>query len=80
MIGRTVLSAADQQRYTKVAEPGRNGSADVSPRLDRIERHLSQHERAIQALLTSAVAILKSIHSTDEESPPANGDQRGPDS
>ena len=79
-VGQAMLSATDNKEHARGSETRSNGSADASLRLDRIERHLEQHERAIQALLKSAVAVLTSIQSGDEKSTTADGDKRGVDS
>jgi putative secretion ATPase (PEP-CTERM system associated) len=78
-LGEAVLSAAGQG-HARASEARPNGSAEAAPRLDRIERHLEQHERAIQALLKTAMAILTSIRSADEQDRLSNGDERGSDS
>ena len=77
-LGEAVLSAG--QGHAGAGEARPNGSADATTRLDRIERHLGQHERAIQALLKSAMTILMSIRSNNERSEPADGDEHGADS
>ena len=76
-VGQTVLSVTDHGGRAKTPQSRPNGSAEMSPRLDRIERNLEQHERAIQTLLKSAVAILMSIRSSGEEDNPTDGNQSG---
>jgi hypothetical protein len=78
-LGEAALSAASKG-HARAVDARPNGSVDEAPRLDRIERDLEQHERAIQTLLRTAMAILMSIRSIDERDRSANGDERGADS
>src|SRR6185312_5505011 len=49
-LGEAALSAANTG-HPRATEARSNGSSDATPRLDRIEQSLGEHERAIQALL-----------------------------
>ena len=76
-LGEAALSAG--HGHARLNEVRSNGSGDAAQRLDRVERHLEQHERAIQALLKTAMTILRQIRPVDEHRP-TNGDERAADS
>src|SRR5262249_29696035 len=77
-VGRAKLAAA-------VASPARsgggvagsNGLEDLSGRLERIEQLLTQHERAIRALLTSAISVASALPANDAKGVASDEDELG---
>ena len=76
-IGQGALAGMSGKGPTNGNSGAANGFAETSLRLTGIEQHLELHEHALQALLTSAVAILTALHAGNEKAATTDKDQTG---